>query len=99
MSWYGQVMRDNKGKIGKVVGDTNGGSRILTILFEDGDKYDLFLNNLGMDCMDNRGIMWQIDVGDLKGKWTYLSDQHIHPDGSECRGAGKQCEDKGFTEG
>lgn len=67
--WIGKTIKDDSGKVGKIVGDQNGRYRILSIRFDDGEEYSLILNNCGPDSKDDRGIMYE-----FYNKWAYISD-------------------------
>ena len=56
--WIGKLMMNSEGKIGKVVSDSNGVFRVLTIEFEDGIKEELWLANQGPNPERSRKWKW-----------------------------------------
>lgn len=47
-SWVGTKIRKGK-MLGKVIRDTNGAYRTLTVKFDDGSEEDITMNNIGPD--------------------------------------------------
>ena len=56
-SWIGKKIRKDS-KIGKVIRDTNGMRRILTVEFDDGNKEEIRLNNIRPDLEDVHDYEW-----------------------------------------
>ncbi|MBE9017643.1 hypothetical protein IQ272_16140 [Chroococcidiopsidales cyanobacterium LEGE 13417] len=76
-NWIGIAVRDRNGRHGKVVEDWCAWDRILTILFEDGERYNLVLNNVGKDPEDKLGIEWEFSPQEFPHKWVYISDTPV----------------------
>ena len=57
-SWLGKPMMNPQGKIGKVIKDSNGVYRILTVKFDDESIEKLWLNNLGSNPIESRKWKW-----------------------------------------
>ena len=68
-NWLGQPMMNPKGKIGKVVNDSNVFDRLLTVEFEDKTREYLWLNNTGDNPVESRNWKWFLEH-DGKSKWV-----------------------------
>ena len=64
-SWNGKKIRKGD-KIGKVIRDTNGMQRILTVEFDNGDTEEIRLNNMGPDLEYVHDYEW---CEETKGVW------------------------------
>lgn len=76
-NWIGIVVRDRNGRYGRIVEDWCAWDRILTILFEDGERYNLVLNNVGKDPEDKLCIQWEFSPQEFPQKWVYISDAPV----------------------
>jgi hypothetical protein len=56
-SWVGHKIRKGK-KTGKVIEDWNGGTRNLVVLFDDGSKETIILNNIGANSEQVHQYAW-----------------------------------------
>ena len=69
-SWKGIRVRDKDGRMGTIARDLNGPwHRYLDIVFDDGSKHELKLNNSTKNPHDPLGIEWEYNPG----KWGLIS--------------------------
>ena len=69
-SWIDIPVRDNNGRKGVIVEDVNGPyHRYLDIVFDDGVKHTLKLNNSRPNPVDPLGIEWEFNPN----RWGLIS--------------------------
>ena len=65
--WIGTKIRKGK-QLGKIIDDHNGMFRRLTVLFKNGKKEDIVLNNIGTDSPEVHKYEYQTK---MQGKLTW----------------------------
>ena len=73
-NWIGKRVRDCNERYGAVIEDWCNLDRVLTIQFDDGEQYDLILDNVNESPEDKLKIQWEYWSERYPDEWAYVSD-------------------------